>query len=78
MQLSFPLAVELSCFFTSSLDCAPVRTILLLSLSLSLYFLTLCLVVNVPLIAALTVSRPFPLSALVIVNVPAIVHFFGI
>lgn len=36
MQLSFPLAVELSCFFTSSLDCAPVRTILLLSLSLSL------------------------------------------
>lgn len=46
-------------------------------LLLSLCFLTLCLVVSVSPIAALTVYHPFPpLSALVMVNVPAIVHFF--
>lgn len=75
MQLSFPLAVELSCFFSPSLYCKSVFIIFLSSSVFLSVFLTLCLVVNVPLIAALPVSRPSPLSALVVVNVPAIVHF---
>lgn len=75
MQLSFPLAVELSCFFSPSLYCKSVCIIFLSSSVFLSVFLTLCLVVNVPLIAALPVSRPSPLSALVVVNVPAIVHF---
>lgn len=61
MQLSSPSAVELFCFLPLSLDCA-----LLLPLAPHPpLFSTLCLVVSVSLIAALTVS------ALVMVNVPA-------
>lgn len=75
MQLSFPLAVELSCFFSPSLYCSSVCIIPLSSSIFLSVFLTLCLVVNVPLIAALPVSWPSPLSVLVVVNVPAIVHF---
>lgn len=70
MRLSFPLAVELFCFFSSSLLPSTVCHSLMSSV-----FLTLCLVVNVPLIAAQPVSRPSPLSALVVVTVPAIIHF---